>query len=135
MDTEHEAILAALQYVFPPSTSRWRPPSPPPQPALEPESAHLGNPPTPTSCAPPLPPHERPRPTALLWDITARQATRDLYLPIDMKEAEVAGTHRMPTLTDSGGDNSQAPELALSPAGTMLAAVDSNGRVYLWRIP
>lgn len=43
------------------------------------------------------------------------------------------GTNRTATLTDPGGDNSQAPQLALSPDGRMLAVVDHNGRTYLWR--
>lgn len=42
------------------------------------------------------------------------------------------GTHQTATLTDPGGDNTQAPQLALSPDGTMLAVVDLNGRTYLW---
>jgi WD40 repeat protein len=45
-----------------------------------------------------------------------------------------AGTHQTATLTDPGGDNTQAPQLALSPDGTMLAVVDHNGRTYLWHV-
>ncbi len=44
-----------------------------------------------------------------------------------------AAAHRTATLTDPGGDNSAAPQLALNPYGTMLAVVDSNGRTYVWR--
>jgi WD40 repeat protein len=42
-------------------------------------------------------------------------------------------THLIASLTDPGGDKSQAPQLALNPDGTMLAVVDHNGRTYLWR--
>jgi WD40 repeat protein len=45
-----------------------------------------------------------------------------------------AGTHQTATLTDPGGDNTQAPQLALSQDGSMLAVVDHNGRTYLWRL-
>jgi WD40 repeat protein len=45
-----------------------------------------------------------------------------------------SGTHQTATLTDPHGDNTQAPQLALSRNGTMLAVVDHNGRVYLWHI-
>jgi hypothetical protein len=44
-----------------------------------------------------------------------------------------AGTYQVATLTDPRGDNTQAPQLALSPDGTMLAVVDHNGRTYLWQ--
>lgn len=44
------------------------------------------------------------------------------------------GAHKTAALTDPHGDNTQAPQLALSPNGTMLAVVDHNGRVYLWHI-
>jgi hypothetical protein len=50
----------------------------------------------------------------------------------DLWAGSGAGTHQTATLTDPGGDNTQAPQLALSPDGTMLAVVDHNGRVYLW---
>jgi len=45
-----------------------------------------------------------------------------------------SGTHRTATVTDPRGDNTQAPQLALSPDGTMLAVVDHNGRTYLWHV-
>jgi WD40 repeat protein len=45
-----------------------------------------------------------------------------------------AGAQKTAVLTDPHGDNTQAPQLALSPNGTMLAVVDHNGRVYLWHI-
>jgi WD40 repeat protein len=45
-----------------------------------------------------------------------------------------APTHEIASLTDPGGNNSTAPQLALNPAGTMLAVVDHNGRTYLWHI-
>jgi WD40 repeat protein len=45
-----------------------------------------------------------------------------------------AGTYRVANLTDPGGNNTQAPQLALSPDDTMLAVVDNNGRTYLWRV-
>ena len=45
-----------------------------------------------------------------------------------------SGTQQTATLTDPHGDNTQAPQLALSPDGTMLAVVDHNGRTYLWHI-
>jgi WD40 repeat protein len=41
---------------------------------------------------------------------------------------------KIASLTDPGGDNSQAPQLALNPAGTLLAVVDHNGRTYLWHV-
>jgi WD40 repeat protein len=44
------------------------------------------------------------------------------------------GPHQTATLTDPGGDNTQAPQLALSPDSTMLAVVDHNGRTYLWHV-
>jgi WD40 repeat protein len=45
-----------------------------------------------------------------------------------------APIHQIASVTDPGGDNSQAPQLALSPDGAMLAVVDHNGRTYLWRV-
>ena len=36
------------------------------------------------------------------------------------------------SLTDPGGNNSAAPQLALSGNGSLLAVADSNGRIYLW---
>jgi WD40 repeat protein len=44
------------------------------------------------------------------------------------------GTQQTATVTDPGGDNTVAPQLALSPDGGMLAVVDHNGRTYLWRL-
>jgi WD40 repeat protein len=44
------------------------------------------------------------------------------------------GTQQTATVTDPGGDNTVAPQLALSPDGGMLAVVDNNGRTYLWRL-
>lgn len=41
--------------------------------------------------------------------------------------------HQTASVTDPGGDNSAAPQLTLSPNGSLLAVADSNGRVYLWR--
>jgi len=45
-----------------------------------------------------------------------------------------APTHQIASLTDPGGNNSQAPQLALSPDGSLVAVVDHNGRTYLWRV-
>jgi WD40 repeat protein len=51
-----------------------------------------------------------------LWSVTGRAA------------------HHIATLTDPGGDNVDAPQLAMSPDGSMLAVVDGNGRTYLWQL-
>jgi len=48
---------------------------------------------------------------------------------------DVATGKRFATLTDPGGDITQAPALALSPDGKMLAVTDANARTYLWRLP
>jgi WD40 repeat protein len=53
---------------------------------------------------------------------------------VDLWAGSGTGTHQTATLTDPGGDNTQAPQLALSPDGSMLAVVDHNGRIYLWRV-
>jgi WD40 repeat protein len=45
-----------------------------------------------------------------------------------------AGRHQIASVTDPGGDNSEAPPLALSPDGSLLAVVDPNGRTYVWRV-
>jgi len=45
-----------------------------------------------------------------------------------------AGRHQIASVTDPGGDNSQAPQLALSPDGSLLAVVDSDGRTYVWHV-
>jgi WD40 repeat protein len=42
--------------------------------------------------------------------------------------------NQIASVTDPGGDNSGAPQLALSPDGSLLAIVDANGRTYLWRV-
>jgi hypothetical protein len=48
---------------------------------------------------------------------------------------DVATGKRFATLTDPGGDNTQAPALTLSPDGKMAAVTDANGRTYIWRLP
>jgi WD40 repeat protein len=40
--------------------------------------------------------------------------------------------HQTASVTDPGGDNSAAPQLALSPDGSLLAVADNNGHIYLW---
>jgi WD40 repeat protein len=52
----------------------------------------------------------------------------------DLWSGTGTAVHQTATLTDPHGDNSQAPQVALSPDGTMLAVVDHNGRTYLWHI-
>jgi WD40 repeat protein len=48
---------------------------------------------------------------------------------------DVATGQRFATLTDPGGDDTQAPALTLSPDGKMVAVTDANARTYLWRLP
>lgn len=48
---------------------------------------------------------------------------------------DLATGKQIATLTDPGGDITQAPSLALSPDGKMVAITDANARTYLWRLP
>ena len=46
---------------------------------------------------------------------------------------DVATRNRVATLTDPGGQLSEAAPVVFSPDGTMLAVTDPNDRTYLWR--
>jgi WD40 repeat protein len=46
---------------------------------------------------------------------------------------DVATRNRVATLTDPGGELSEAAPAVFSPDGTMLAVTDPNDRTYLWR--
>jgi WD40 repeat protein len=48
---------------------------------------------------------------------------------------DVATGQQFATLTDPGGDITQAPAPTLSPDGKLMAVTDGNGRTYLWRLP
>jgi WD40 repeat protein len=47
---------------------------------------------------------------------------------------DVANKKLLATLTDPGASTSMLPAVAFSPAGPLMAVVESNGRTYLWRL-
>ena len=71
---------------------------------------------------------------ALSQDGTVLAAGVDYGYGVQVWNGAAAPTRQTASLTDPDGDNSQAPQLALSPDGAMLAVVDHNGRTYLWRV-